>query len=164
MSSRIKNWSEFPVWTAYDPNAGSEIDVLDIKVDTALTDQDEDDLYTTFGVKRADVQSDVVITGTAITGTSNYISEIQRFGLELGHHFLILHITAPSGTTLQASMNPTQQSGLMTLDDTGVVIFQMKDDKSQTVKVVATRGSETLTKEYTITGMAFGDEEFEIAQ
>ena len=157
MGKRLIHWDEYPQFTAYDPNDGKYIDALEIIADTNILLSDDADIYDYFGVHVSDVQENVSISNGAITGTSKYISSIQHFGLELGHHFIVLHITAPGATTIQASMNPTQQSGLVTLDETGVVIFQMKDDKSQTVKVVASRGNETITKEFTISGMTFGE-------
>ena len=147
MALRLKKWDEFPEFTNYSAYDGKLIEELIIHADTNILTTDDDDLYETFGVRMSDVQSNVVVGETGITGTSNYISEIQRFGLELGHHFIVLHITCPGATTIKASMNPSQQSGLVTLDETGVVIFQMKDDKSQTVKIVASRGNETIEKD-----------------
>ena len=158
MALRLLNVDEFPEFVNYDPRAGELIDVLDIKVDTDIRLEDDADIYSTFGVHVSDVQTSVAVSGTAITGTSKYVTEIERFGLELGHHFIVLHITAPDGATIKASMNPSQQSGLVTLDETGIVIFQMKDDKSQTVKVVAERGNETVEKNYTISSMTFAAE------
>lgn len=75
-----------------------------------------------------------------------------------GHNFIVLHFTSDDADTIQVSMNPTQGSGLVTLDESGVIILQMKADKSQTVKAVATKNGVTTTKEYSISGMTFNAE------
>ena len=58
--------------------------------------------------------------------------------MSLGHHFVCLHIYDVTGTadSIKVSMDPTQGT-IATLDESGVVLLQMKDDKSQNIKVVA---------------------------
>lgn len=127
-----------------------------LTVDTTLTAQDEADLLSIFGVEPTDVQSSVAVSGTTITGESKYLDSVNTFDMDLGHHFLILHITADNADEIKVSMDPTQ-SQLTTLDESGVIILQMKDDQSQTVKVVATNSGGTTTKNYAISGMTFAE-------
>ena len=90
-----------------------------------MTATDEEDISTTYGVDVDDVQSNVEVTGSSITGTSKYVDSIELFDLSLGHHFIVLHITAEGADKIEACMDPTKGSGLVELDETGVVIFQM---------------------------------------
>lgn len=47
------------------------------KIDTTLTATDEEDISTTYGVDVDDVQSNVEVTGSSITGTSKYVDSIE---------------------------------------------------------------------------------------
>lgn len=77
--------------------------------------------------------------------------------MSLGHHFIVLHITAEGADKIEASMDPTKGSGLVELDSTGVVIFQMKDDKSERVRIVVTKDDVSQTAYYDISEMVFED-------
>ena len=52
-------------------------------------------------------------------------------------------------------MDPTKGMGLQELDSSGVVIFQMKDDKSERIKVVVTKDDVVQTAYYDISEMIF---------
>lgn len=124
-------------------------------IDTTLTDSDEEDLQTYFGVDVDDVQSSVSIGDGTIFGTSKYIDSVTTFDMSLGHHFMVLHITADGADKVEVTMDPTGGMGLQELDETGVVIFQMKDDKSQKVKIVVTKDEVSQDAYYDITEMVF---------
>jgi len=112
-----------------------------------------------FGVTVAQVQSNVAINNLAITGTSKYIDTVTSFDMSKGHNFLALHFESDDAEKIEVSMDPTQGSGLVELDETGIILLQMKSDKSQTVKVVATDENDvTTTKNFTISGMTFEEE------
>ena len=107
----------------------------------------------------SDIQENVAISGTDITGTSKYVAEAQTFDMEKGHNFIALHFTSDNATEIKVSMDPTQGSGLVTLDESGVIVLQMKADKSQTVKAVATDANgRSTTKNYSIAGMTLETE------
>ena len=129
-----------------------------IHVSTTLKASDEADLESTFGVQVSDVQSDIAVYGNSINGTSKYVEEVTTFDMSKGHNFLILHITADNATKIEACMDPTQGSGLVELDETGVVLFQLKPDKSQTVKIVATGEGGTTTRNLTIANLTLNEE------
>ena len=140
-----------------DDDEGTEIV---ISADLSWTMQDVQDVETIYGVTPIEIQEMVSVNNmeAAITGTSKYLETVNTFDMDLGHHFLLLHISAPGADKIEASMNPSQTSGLVELDETGVVLFQMKDDKSQTVKVVATKDGEETVREFSIAGMTFAAE------
>lgn len=126
-----------------------------VTIDTTLTEGDVSDLASVYGVSLADVQSDVVAHNKSITGTSKYLESVNTFDMELGHHFLILHIASADADKIEASMDPSQTSGLVELDESGVVLFQMKDDQSQKVKIVLTKDGVETVKLYNIGNMTF---------
>ena len=109
----------------------------------------------------SDVQENVSVSGNAITGTSKYLESVNTFDMSKGHHFIVLHVTADTADTIKVSMDPTQSS-LTTLDESGVIILQMKDDQSQTVKIVAENENGTTTKNLTISGMTFAADSEEV--
>lgn len=74
-----------------------------------------------------------------------------------GHHFIVLHITADDADEIKVCMDPTQGT-VGTLDETGVVILQMKDDKSQKVKIEVTKDGVSKSYFYRINGMTFAAE------
>lgn len=126
-------------------------------VDIVFTEQDLSDIQTLFGVEVSDLQEGVKIEGLDISGTSKYVEEVDTFDMSKGHHFIVLHITCADADTIKVSMNPTQ-SKLTTLDESGVIVLQMKDNKSQTVKIVTSGGGKTETTEYSITKMTFAEQ------
>ena len=109
-----------------------------------------------FGVNVSDLQEGVKIKGREISGESKYVESIEQFDLEKGHHFLVLHITdeAAEADSIKVSMDPTQGT-VGTLDETGVVVLQMKDNKSQKVKVEIVKGAESRVVYYNIDGLTF---------
>lgn len=102
-----------------------------------------------------DVQSSVSIEDGTIFGTSKYIDSVTTFDMSLGHHFMVLHITADGADKVEVTMDPTGGMGLQELDETGVVIFQMKDDKSQKVKIVVSKDEVSQAAYYDISEMVF---------
>lgn len=123
-------------------------------VDAEVTDEDLAD----FGVTVAQIQSDVAIDELDITGTSKYVETVETFDMEKGHNFLALHFSSEDADKIEVSMDPTQGSGLVELDESGVILLQMKADKSQTVKAVATNDDGITVKNYTVSGMTFEQE------
>lgn len=80
--------------------------------------------------------------------------------MDLGHHFMVLHITAEGADKVEVSMDPTKGMGLQELDETGVVIFQMKDDKSEQIKIVVTKDDVSQTAYYDISEMVFEEKDY----
>lgn len=129
-----------------------------VTCDATLTDQDKADILEAYGVAVTDIQENIAVANDAITGTSKYVATATGFDMSKGHNFIALHFTSPTATKIEVSMDPTQGSGLVELDESGVIVLQMKADKSQTVKVVATDANGVTTKNLTISGMTFNEE------
>lgn len=73
---------------------------------------------------------------------------------------MVLHITAEGADKVEVSMDPTKGMGLQELDETGVVIFQMKDDKSEQIKIVVTKDDVSQTAYYDISEMVFEEKDY----
>ena len=95
------------------------------------------------------------IEDNRIYGTSKYVDSVTSFDMSLGHHFMVLHITAEGADKVEVSMDPTGGMGLQELDETGVVIFQMNDGQNQKVKIVVTKDEVSQTAYYDISEMVF---------
>lgn len=95
------------------------------------------------------MQSGIGFTGESITGESKYIETVTSFDMSKGHNFLALHISSETATEIKVGMNPTQGSGLVTLDESGIVLLQIGNN-SQKVRVQATDGTLTNTVDYSI--------------
>ena len=104
-------------------------------------------------------KENVKISERSITGASKYAESVATFDMSLGHHFIVLHITAEEADKIEACMDPSKGSGLVELDETGVVIFQLKDDQSEAVKIVVTRGNDSGISLFDISRMTFEEEE-----
>lgn len=109
-----------------------------ITTDFTFTEQDLSDLDTILGISDVDaVQQNLVLANGAISGKVFYQESVNTFDMTKGHYFIILHFTAADADKLEASMDPTQGQ-LVECDESGVMVLQMKDDHSQSIRVVAT--------------------------
>lgn len=106
-----------------------------------------------FGKTIGDLQDGVEVGEDAITGTLRYVDDYTGFSSkaeEQSGNYLVLHATADvEGATITVKVtNP------VTLDDDGIVVLRIADKSSQTVTVVASKdGYESVTKEYSLTGL-----------
>ena len=125
---------------------------LSVSVDANVSD--DVDL---FGKSASDLQSDIVIGTSAITGTLKYVDDYSSAfgsGRDSGN-FICLHFDTGSvtGATITVEIiNGT--SGPVTLDSDRIWVGRIADKSTQTIKVVASKeGYETVTKTYSLTGL-----------
>lgn len=136
---------------ALHPNSPS----LDVAVDSNIS-ADTDLL----GKSVTDLQSNISIRNTAITGTSLYVEDYTSAGFDMSksHNFLALHIGAQDGATIQVELLGGDSEGHpITLDADGLIVLQIRN-KSQKVKVTATKDSDVETKTYSLTGLTLASE------
>lgn len=106
------------------------------------------------GKDSSDLQVDVRVQNNAITGELKYISDYSSAGYtgdEEDGHFLALKCTSVEGATITVQVVGGRH-GATTLDEDGLVICRIANN-SQTIKVVATKNGESVTKIYTLTGL-----------
>lgn len=136
---------------ALHPNSPS----LDVAVDSNIS-ADTDLL----GKSVTDLQSSISIRNSAITGTSLYVDDYTSGGFDMSksHNFLALHIEAQEGATIQVELIGGDSEGHpVTLDADGLIVLQIRN-KSQKVKVTATKSTDVETKTFDLTGLTLASE------
>jgi len=119
----------------------------------------EDDLL---GLTAADLQSDIEITGNAITGTLAAVTGYTGFSgdsEEQSGHYLALHFASvPEGATITCELTGGTTGHPVTLTDDGILIVRVTDKSSQTLVVVASaEGYGTRTVTYSLSGLTLGE-------
>lgn len=123
---------------------------LDVAVDSNIS-ADTDLL----GKSVTDLQSNISIRNSAITGTSLYVDDYTSGGFDMSksHNFLALHFEAQEGATIQVELIGGDSEGHpVTLDPDGLIVLQIRN-KSQKVKVTATKNTDVETKTFDLTGL-----------
>ena len=136
---------------ALHPNSPS----LDVAVDTDISATED-----LFGLKVADLQSNVSIRNSAITGTLLNVDPTENadFYATAGFntnatHFIALHFTADEGASIGVEVIGGDSEGHpVTLDADGLIVVQIKN-KSEKIKVTATKNTDVETKTYSLTGI-----------
>lgn len=124
---------------------------------SVAVDADVADTVDLFGKVASDLQENIVVGTSGITGTLKHVADYSSAfgsGLDSGN-YLCLHFDTPdvTGATITVEIvNGT--SGPVTLDSDGIWVGYIADKSTQTVKVVASKeGYETVTKTYSLTGL-----------
>lgn len=129
---------------------------------TVVADADISDDVDLFGKSASDLEENIVVGTSDITGTLKYVDDYSSaFGGELASgHYLALHYSTPGveGATITVEVvNGT--SGPVTLDPDGLHIARIADKSAQTIRVVASKeGYESVTKVYSLTGLTLNAE------
>lgn len=129
---------------------------------TVVADADISDDVDLFGKSASDLEENIVVGTSGITGTLKYVDDYSSaFGGDLASgHYLALHYSTPGveGATITVEVvNGT--SGPVTLDPDGLHIARIADKSTQTIRVVASKeGYESVTKVYSLTGLTLNAE------
>ena len=123
--------------------------MIGLKVDTSI-DPSED----LFGKTVGDLQENVVIGKSGITGTLKYVSDYTGFSsdpaLQSGN-YIVIHAEVPDEDDVTITVKVTNP---VTLDDDGIAVLRIADKSSQTITVVASKeGYESVTKVYSLNGL-----------
>lgn len=129
---------------------------------TVVADADISDDVDLFSKSASDLEENIVVGTSGITGTLKYVDDYSSaFGGELASgHYLALHYSTPGveGAAITVEVvNGT--SGPVTLDPDGLHIARIADKSTQTIHVVASKeGYESVTKVYSLTGLTLNAE------
>ena len=112
-----------------------------------------------FGVTADDLQSNIVINGTKVTGTLKNITDGSVWdsgtwgASESTGHFIFVKVEdVPEGATVAVHLI-NGVHGPQTLDSDQNIIIRITDPGYQKIRVVTTLGSFTDSKVYSLTGL-----------
>lgn len=120
-----------------------------------LTTIPESGASTLFGKNVSELQSNVQITGNAITGTLHEVTDYTEFSSkpeEQSGHYLALKFNVSENTVTTVELVGGKVGHPVTLDE-DLNIVLLISDLSNTVKVVTTDGDETVEEVYTLSGL-----------
>jgi hypothetical protein len=104
------------------------------------------------------LQADIVVGEDAITGTLNYVTGYTGFSdqtAEQKGNYLALRVvfTSPvDGVTTTVELVGGAK-GPVALDSDMNIVLRVTDKNTQSVKVIATKGTESITKIYSLVGL-----------
>lgn len=120
-------------------------------------DADIDNDTDLFEKSVTDLQENIVVGTSAITGTLKYVADYSSAfsGTDASGNYLALHITATGADDATITVEIVNGfSGPVTLTDDGLWVGRIADKSTQTIKVVASKeGYTTATKTYSLTGL-----------
>ena len=120
---------------------------------SAITDDAED----LFGKTVSDLQQDISVGRTGITGTLKYVDDYTGFSgdpsLQSGN-YLALHCEVPGASDVSITVTVTNPS---VLDPDGDIVLRIADKDTQTVTVVAVADGKTLRKTFSLRGLTVLD-------
>lgn len=114
------------------------------------------------GKKASELQSNVVVSDDAITGTLFHVNDYVGFSSNVseqkGNYLALQVITEPQEgvTTTVELVGGTK--GPVTLDEDMNIVIRVTDPKTQKVKVISTKGEKSTTKVYNLTGLVLNPE------
>lgn len=101
------------------------------------------------------MQADVSVGDSAITGTLHSVSGYTGFSGNVDQqsgHYLALHVTCEDAEAITVEL-VGGTSGPVTLDEDGIIILLVANSTTQSVRVVATKGTYSRTLNYSLTGV-----------
>ena len=103
-----------------------------------------------FGKVISDLQSDIVISDDAISGTLKYIDDYSSaFSGDLASgNYIALHFDAPEQATVKVKLTDE-----VTLDEDRIIILRIADKDTQTIKATLTLGEQVVTKTYSLASL-----------
>jgi len=126
---------------------------LDVAVDTNISASED-----LFGLTVNDLQSNVKVRNSAITGTLLEVDDedflsTAGFNIADGNHFLAIHCSADDGASIGVEVIGGHSEGHpVTLDADGLIVIQIAN-KSEKIKVTATKNTDVETKTFDLTGI-----------
>ena len=108
-----------------------------------------------FGKNVTDLQENVSVTNSAISGTLKHVTGYTGFSSkpeEQEGHYLAIHAACEDADSITCELVGGTK-GPVTLDEDGLIVIRITNKKTQTVKVVATKGEKKTVKVYSLTGL-----------
>lgn len=162
--------------TLYVKLGGNLADVESLKTDAELIDKIEDIVNgtpavlvlpedasaTLFNTDVSDIQSDVNVINNVIIGSLKYLSAGDLVTTWGAGNFIALKfvIIDPDITysDIKVGLNPSESSGLVTLDADLNGVFKVTDKNAQKFRVVVTKDGVEKTTDYVLSGLTVATE------
>ena len=160
--------------TLYVKLGGNVADVESLKTDAELIDKIEDivngapdvivlpETGTLFNTSVSDMQTDVNVVGNVIVGNLKYLSTGDLVTTWGAGNFIALKfvIINPNITysDIKVGLNPSESSGLVTLDADLNGAFKVTNKDTQAFNVVVTKDGKEYTTEYVLSGLTVATE------
>ena len=162
--------------TLYAKLGGSLADVESLKTDAELIDKIEDivngvpqvivlpeaSTATLFGKTVSQYQTDVNVIDNVIVGSLSYLDAGQVVDAWGAGNFIALKfvIIDPDITfsDIKVGLNPSESSGLVTLDADLNGVFKVTDKNAQSFRVVVTKDDVEKTTDYVLSGLTVATE------
>lgn len=107
------------------------------------------------------MQTSVEVGDDEITGTLKYVSDYTGFSgdpdLQKGN-FLALKCDSDEGATITVEL-VGGHSGAVTLDDDKNIVIRIENKATQSVKVVASKDGDSITKTFGLTGLTLEEDD-----
>lgn len=141
-------FNEYPEFNDYYAHNIVDADNPAVVVDTMIAAD-----FDLFGKKISELQSGIIVRGNTISGYLYYLDDYSGWSAGASGNFLAIRVYSPGASTVTVEL-VNGQSGPVTLDADRVIVLQISDTSTQSIKVVSTNADSTsTTKTYTITGL-----------
>ena len=108
-----------------------------------------------------DLQENIAIANNAITGTLKYVTGYTGFSGDVSEqsgNYLAIKIEAYSGSTITVELVNGTVGHPVTLDADGMIVLKITNTETQSITIVATRGTVSETQSYSIAGLTLATE------
>lgn len=109
-----------------------------------------------FGKTVSDLQSNVVVGETSITGTLKYVTGYTEFSSETSEqsgNYLVLKLAVDPADAVTTVEVVGGTKGPVTLDSDMNIVLLIRNKDTQSIKVTVTKGKESVVKTYSLTGL-----------
>lgn len=114
-----------------------------------------------FGKTVSDLQENVVIGNSAVTGTLKYVSDYTGFSSDTemqSGNYIAIHAADNNADTITVEL-VGGTSGPRTLDSDGIIVLRVANKNTQTIQVISyLNGSVKESKSYSLTGLMLESE------
>lgn len=110
----------------------------------------------------SDLQEDITVSDGAITGTLKYVTGYTGFSgktAERKGNYLALHIGTEDDAVATVELINGTLGHPVELDEDRLIVLRITDKDTQSVKVVTTRGGDTITQTYMLDGLTLETEQ-----
>ena len=113
-----------------------------------------------YGLNVNQLQSGVVIDGTDISGTLNYVTDYIGFNAvdqsEQSGNYLALSVKVPDGATVTTQLI-NGKHGSVDLTEDRFCVYRITDKNTQQIKFTVTKGNESKTETYSLSGLTLNE-------